>query len=366
MKLTSHALFVAVVVTMALVLCGSAGAANVIVGPTLAGTWSNKECVLISCTAVNSELGEVGNTTSPISGTIVRFSVVGGETAGQYRLRTANPVSSFTVVFGRWSDPVASVPSTGIQSFGTSLPVEAGQTIALTMSDGASLGRRENVGRLLEWGGEIPEKGESPLVEVSLELAGFNAEIQPPPTISSLGTTSGPAGGGTSVTITGTDLQNVSAVDFGATPAASFESESEGRLTAVSPPSDGAASVPVSVTTAAGTATAPQAFKYEEAPAPAAAPAPTPTLAVVTPPPPHCKVPNLIGKKLRAAKKALVNAKCMLGSVKKLAGATPKSGKVSKQGAKPGSQLAVDAKVAVTLKPPKTAAHKKGRKRARG
>jgi beta-lactam-binding protein with PASTA domain len=70
------------------------------------------------------------------------------------------------------------------------------------------------------------------------------------------------------------------------------------------------------------------------------------------------KVPNVVGKKLKAATKALENAKCKLGTVKKLAGATPKSGKVSKQGAKPGSQLAVNAKVAVTLKPAKPAAKK--------
>lgn len=358
MRLRWRSALVATVAAAALAFCGSADAANVIVGPALTGTWSNQECARVSCTVLNGELGEAGTTTSPISGTIVRYSVVGGETAGQYRLRTANPDGGFTVVFSHWSDPVDSVPSVGVQSFGTSLPVEAGQTIALTMSDGASLGRRDNVGRRVEWTGEIPEKGESPLAEVALELVGFNAEVQPPPTITSLGTTSGPAGGGTAVTIAGTDLQNVSAVDFGGNPAASFESESEGRLTAVSPPSAGAASVPVSVTTIAGKATAPQTFRYEAPPTPEAAPAP----AAVAPPPTYCVVPNLVGRKLRAAKRALLGAKCKLGSIKKRGGAPPKSGKVSKQGAKAGSRLPVDTKVGVTLKPPKPAA-KQGKKR---
>jgi hypothetical protein len=43
--------------------------------------------------------------------------------------------------------------------------------------------------------------------------------------------------------------------------------------------------------------------------------------------------------------------KCKLGTVKKLAGATAKAGKVSKQGTKAGAKLAVGTKVKLTLKP---------------
>jgi beta-lactam-binding protein with PASTA domain len=62
-----------------------------------------------------------------------------------------------------------------------------------------------------------------------------------------------------------------------------------------------------------------------------------------------CTVPKLKGKKLKAAKKALAKADCKLGKVKKLKGATTKTGKVKKQSPKPGTILAPGAKVRVKL-----------------
>ncbi len=74
------------------------------------------------------------------------------------------------------------------------------------------------------------------------------------PTVSGISPASGPSAGDTSVTISGTDLADASAVDFGTTPAASFTVESDTEITAVSPAgADG--SVDVSVTTAGGTST---------------------------------------------------------------------------------------------------------------
>lgn len=358
MKLLSRALPLVVVAAAALSLCGSASAANVIVGPSLTGNWEPYACPAASCTYANDELGGTGPyVTSPVTGAIVRFSLVGGETLGQYRLRTMHPVTSVAFVFSRWSDPVASVPNAGVQSFPTSLPVEAGQAMGLTMSDGTALGFREGVGRLAEWETEPPEKGQSLAEFSAVELAGFNAEVQPAPTIASLGSTSGPTSGGTAVTITGTDLVNVTGVSFGGVPAASFTAETEGQLTAVAPANGSAASVSVSVTTVAGKAIASQTFKYEAPPAPAPAPMPPPAT-----PPTHCVVPYLAGKKLEVAKKALIAKKCTLGTVKKLSGATAKSGRVSKQGAKPGSTLTAGAKVGVTLKPAKPVVKKHHKK----
>jgi len=83
----------------------------------------------------------------------------------------------------------------------------------------------------------------------------------------------------------------------------------------------------VSVTTVAGTATSPQQFTYTA-----------------------CVVPKLNGKKLKAAKKALAKAECKLGKVKKLKGATTKTGKVKSQSPKPGKVLTPGAKVSVTIK----------------
>jgi hypothetical protein len=65
--------------------------------------------------------------------------------------------------------------------------------------------------------------------------------------------------------------------------------------------------------------------------------------------PARCVVPNLAGKKLKAAHKKLRAAGCKLGKVTKQDGAKAKSAKVVKQGAKPGSHLPAGAKIAVTI-----------------
>jgi large repetitive protein len=76
----------------------------------------------------------------------------------------------------------------------------------------------------------------------------------PPPTVTSVAPAQGPGAGGTSVTITGSNLSTASAVKFGATNAASFTVESPTQITAVSPAGSG--TVFVTVTTIGGTSTA--------------------------------------------------------------------------------------------------------------
>jgi alpha-tubulin suppressor-like RCC1 family protein len=73
----------------------------------------------------------------------------------------------------------------------------------------------------------------------------------PPPVLRTLSTTSGPGGGETTVTITGSEFVGVTAVDFGASPASSFEVTSPTSIIAVSPA--GAGTVNVTVSAAGGT-----------------------------------------------------------------------------------------------------------------
>jgi beta-lactam-binding protein with PASTA domain len=63
-------------------------------------------------------------------------------------------------------------------------------------------------------------------------------------------------------------------------------------------------------------------------------------------PPPKCVVPNLKGKTLKKAEKALKAADCKLGKVKPKG---QKTGKVKKQGPKPGTELSSGGKVNVKL-----------------
>jgi hypothetical protein len=349
----SRILIAAIVsVVAALSLCANAGAANIIVGPSLTGAgWIETECESPICVNTNDQLGGIGTyVTSPVTGAIVAFNVVGGETAGTYRLRTLIPAkeSAAVALFRKASAAVAVVPNAGIQKYPTALSIAAGEAIGLSQTEGASLGYLEPAGsEYTEWPAE-PGENSSAVGETETGLLGFNAEIQPAPTVSSLGTTSGPTAGGTPVTITGTDLENATSVSFGSSPAASFTVDSESQITAVTPARESAATVSVTVTTVAGKANAPQQFGYVAPPPPPVSAVP-PLKKTKPKPVKQCVVPKLKGKKLPAANAALKKADCKAGKVTKLKGATPRTGKVVNQSRKPGAKTAAGTKVNLTL-----------------
>jgi len=82
------------------------------------------------------------------------------------------------------------------------------------------------------------------------------------PVVKGLSPRGGPTAGGTGVTVTGEGLAGASSVRFGDTPAASFTVDSSGnRITAVSPPHEGAA-VDVSVVTPSGTTSRTSGGRY--------------------------------------------------------------------------------------------------------
>ena len=74
------------------------------------------------------------------------------------------------------------------------------------------------------------------------------------PVVTSIEPTSGPAAGGTTVTITGTNLTGTSEVKFGTAKATALKAESPTQVTATSPAGSG--TVDVTVTTPGGTSTA--------------------------------------------------------------------------------------------------------------
>jgi hypothetical protein len=75
MRLLSRSLLIAAVMVAALAFVGSAGAADITLGPELTGTWETYECGVPSCTYVNDELAGTGaNLTSPVTGAIVGFT----------------------------------------------------------------------------------------------------------------------------------------------------------------------------------------------------------------------------------------------------------------------------------------------------
>ncbi len=89
-------------------------------------------------------------------------------------------------------------------------------------------------------------------------------------------------------------------------------------------------------------------------PPPSAAPAAPASAAPPTAAPAteaQCVVPKLKGKKLKRARKKLRASGCRLGKVRKEDGATARTGKVVRQGARSGTVLAAGSKVTVALKP---------------
>jgi hypothetical protein len=101
------------------------------------------------------------------------------------------------------------------------------------------------------------EAGTSPAVAADR----FN--YQNAPSVSKLSLKSGPAAGGSSVTITGTEFVAVSGISFGSTPASEFTVNSATSITVTAPPAS-AGTVDVTVTNTAGPSslTSKDHFKY--------------------------------------------------------------------------------------------------------
>jgi alpha-tubulin suppressor-like RCC1 family protein len=85
------------------------------------------------------------------------------------------------------------------------------------------------------------------------------------PTVKSLSAKKGPGAGGTTVTITGTNLEGATAVSFGTSTAESFTVNSSKSIAAVAPA--GSATVDVTVTTAGGTSATVKGDEFEYTPA---------------------------------------------------------------------------------------------------
>lgn len=311
-----------------LAVAPSAGAAPVVVGSPLVGPFGQTGGSGITATLLNLSIAAPGaSSTSPVDGAIVRWHLLSAE-GGPFRLRILRPAggTSYTAV-GTSAGVTALGP--GLETFPTALPIKAGDTVGLDIVKGLKLGAIPNPAAVIAAFAPIMVEGATAPItasEAGVEF-GFNAEVQPAPTVTSVQPRSGTFKGGTKVKIGGTDFASVSAVSFGTVPA-KFTVDSEGRITATAPRVPKPRKVDITVTTIAGTSVVGKTDLYSFA---------------------ACLVPNLKAKSLKAAKKKLKKAGCKVGKVTKGAGVTVKSGKVIKQGPKPGKKLAPGTKINVTL-----------------
>ncbi len=304
----------------------SAGANTVTIGSPLTATFSGSAVCSSPCTVSQSALPGA-KLTSPVDGTVVAWRVKGasGPAMEGFKLRVLHP-AGFGTFIGAGTSTTGSPQSVGTEAFPTNLPIKAGDSIGLNpTSNTEQIGTASTAGAgFVTWDPPLADNTNprGPTFGPFPPEIAFNADIQPLPGVSSLSPASGPAAGGTSVTIQGQDFTGTTAVSFGGTPSASFNVDSDAQITAVSPPGQpGAVDVGIENPGASPTVAADQ-FTYE-----------------------GCVVPNLKRKKLKKAKKALKGAQCKIGKVK-----GRKGGKVKKQSPKPGTVLPVGGKVKVKLK----------------
>ncbi len=318
----------AAVGTWLLLAAGSAQAATVTVGSSLTGPFGPGMCSAVGgCSSANTKLTVPGAlVTSPVSGTIVRWRIAGASATTGYAIRVFKPAGG-TSLTGAGTGSSQTPAGSGVETFSADLPIEAGDLVGLNVPSGGAVGLIAAGGTYDFIAPELPDGTTAAGTEFP-EAVAFNADVQPPPGITAIGPTTGSISGGTSVVITGHDFTGASAVKFGSTPASSFTVSSDTQITVVAPPTAIPGAVDTSVTTAAGTTTASAADQFTYT---------------------ACVVPKLKGKKVKAARKALTKADCKLGKVKKLKGATTKTGKVKKQSPKQGKVLAPGAKVSVKL-----------------
>ncbi|WP_411136795.1 IPT/TIG domain-containing protein [Streptomyces sp. C10] len=175
---------------------------------------------------------------------------------------TSNPLQFFYV-----SAPFKSSlsPVTGVTAGGNTVTINGtGLSTATAVNFGATAATPTvvNDGQLTV---TVPAGAAAGPVGVSVTTAGgtnngLSYTYVDAPTIVSLNPTSGPATGGTVVTLTGTNLATTQSVDFDGT-LAPFSVISDTSLSVVTPPG-AAGAVDVTVITSGGTATSTDAFTY--------------------------------------------------------------------------------------------------------
>jgi hypothetical protein len=145
------------------------------------------------------------------------------------------------------------------------------------------------------------------------------------PTVTSVFPPSGTTDGGTHVSIVGRGFTGATAVRFGGVAAKSFKVKTDSTISAAAP-SHAKGTVDVTVTGPGGQSqpTTDDQFTFIK----------------------FCVVPDVTGKHLKRAKKALKKAHCKLGKVRPKGQTT---GTVKHQSRKPGTVLKAGAKVSITL-----------------
>jgi IPT/TIG domain len=160
------------------------------------------------------------------------------------------------------------------------MPAGAEYPIELTLTAPDNLAEEEAIGLAVDDTGDLYVSylgNGDPGTETGYVLeAPVSSGLVATPNLTNITPKAGLQAGGTSVTITGTNLNEATAVDFGSTSATSFTLKSPTEVTATAPPGSG--TVDVIVTTPGGTSATSSADHFSYVPA-----GPAPTVKKVSP-----------------------------------------------------------------------------------
>jgi hypothetical protein len=233
-----------------------AGASAVDFGSTAATSFIVDSATQVTATSPAGSAGPVDVTVTTLGGTS------GTSAADNFTYVAAPTVSSVA-------------PSAGPTSGGTSVTITGTDfTGATALSFGSSAATTFTVDSATQITATSPAGSAGPVDVTVTTLGGTsgtsasdNFTYVAAPTVSSVTPSAGPTGGGTSVTITGTDLTGATAVSFGASAATTFTVDSATQITATSP-AGSIGSVDVTLTAVGGTSSTSSAdqFSYVAAP----------------------------------------------------------------------------------------------------
>jgi IPT/TIG domain/Regulator of chromosome condensation (RCC1) repeat len=215
----------------------------------------------------NDHSGQLGNGTS---GTVSDVPV---QVSGLAKAAAVSVGTSHMLAFGEPRPAVTAVsPSTGPVAGATTVTISGanlgGATAvrfgsseaAFTVESATSISATAPPGTL----GAVNVTVVTP-AGTSPTVAADRYTYQQPPTITKVTPATGPVGGGTSITITGTEFTAASAVMIGAAPATTYKVLSATTITATVPPAS-AGTVDVRVTNSAGTSAVVSKDHYRYAP----------------------------------------------------------------------------------------------------
>ncbi len=192
---------------------------------------------------------------------IVVVTTPGGTASGTYTYLAAPTVTSLSPSSG------STAGGTSVSVTGTGFTGATAVTFGATPATSFTVNSATSITAVAPAGSGIVNVRVTTAGGTSATSAGNQFNYVAVPTVTALAPNSGPATGGTSVTLTGTNLTGATAVRFGAANAASFTVNSATSITATSPAGSG--TVNVTVDTAGGTSAAGAGNQYVYIGAPA-------------------------------------------------------------------------------------------------